>query len=445
MNNHGIRYYALLVVVLVIAPYRVLAQGVLPVDGDFENGLGSFKVESCCTHSFTTVRNMTRHGLYGARFELRRTDGDVAGTKRVEAKTSFPFTQDMWFNLNYLFPASYLPEYSREIIAQWHDLPDKGEPWQAPSLSIWVSNNRLYLTNRWQFAKIGNNVFDGEKQYDLGAIKLDRWTNIVVHVHWALDASGRIELWRDGVQQVYQEGPNQYNDDLYPYLKFGIYKYHWKTNPTASKYNQRVLYVDDIRIGNKLSNYDEISTLGLPYLFEGFTSQVDTFQVVRGGWQRRQGVYQLVNPVRLGATILTNLTLHPLAVPPVFKLSVNAQVASSTTKRGNFAILFNYRDTRNYSYVSFSEAAHSTLNGLYTVENGIRRTWIRFPTFITGGRSYHIEVRQHDNSIEVWRDNVLVGRALGVLPRAGRVGFSSYDDIVSFDDLGIYYTPQISP
>jgi hypothetical protein len=441
MILHTIWSYSLLFLLFFVAPGHVLGQGLLSIDGDFENGLGTFAIESCCSHSFTTARNLTRHGLYGARFELRRTDGDVAGSKRVEAKTSFPFTQDMWFNLNYLFPASYLPESSREMVAQWHDLPDQGEPWQAPSTSIWVSNNRLYLTNRWQFAKIGNNVFDGQNDYDLGPITLDRWTNIVVHVHWALDTSGRIELWRDGIQQVYQEGPNIYNDDRFPYLKFGIYKYNWKTTPSASKYDRRVLYVDDIRIGNERSNYAEVSTLGLPFLIENFTAPIDTFQVIRGGWQRRQGVYRLTNPVLQGPTILTNLTLHPVNIPPVFKLRVNALVAPSSTRRGNFAILFNYRDQRNYSYVSFSESAHSTLNGLYTVENGVRRPLLRFPTYITGGRWYHIEIGQHENSLEVWRDNTLVARALGITTTSGRVGFSSYDDIVSFDDLGIYYTP----
>ncbi|MDF5709165.1 MAG: heparin lyase I family protein [Nostoc sp. S4] len=149
-----------------------LAQQPPSFDGDFENGLGSLKLESCCSHSFSTVPIITRHGSYGARFELRRSDSDVATSRRVEAKTTFLSQQEMWFNLNYLFPQDYTPEESREIIAQWHDLPDKGEPWQMPSLNLWVSNNKLNLTNRWQLKKIGDfNKFDGESKYDLGDIR----------------------------------------------------------------------------------------------------------------------------------------------------------------------------------------------------------------------------------------------------------------------------------
>jgi hypothetical protein len=439
-----IRKYSLqsLLLLLIFTPCLVLGQGLLPADGSFENGLGAFKLESCCTHSFKPVRDVTRNGRYGVRFELNRTDSDVAGSKRVEVKTAFPFSQDMWFNLNYMFPTNYSSEYSPEIVTQWHDLPDKGEPWQAPSLYVWVSNNRLYLTNRWQFAKIGNNIFDGQNQYDLGAVKLDRWTNIVVHVRWALDSTGRIELWRDGVQQVYQKGPNHFNDDRFPYLKFGIYKYHWKTTPTASSLNKRVVYMDDIRIGDLKSNYLEVSTLGMPFLIDGFTSLTDTFQVVAGGWQRRQGSYELTAPVLQGRSIFANLTLHPQIVPSTFNLRVDAKVSPSTTKEGNLAVLFNYKDNLNYSYVSFSETGHSSLNGLYTVVNGVRRTWIRFPNYIKGGRSYHIEVRQLNNLIEVWLDNTLVGSASGAMATSGRMGFSSYNDNVSFDNLGIYAMPK---
>ncbi|MEH1831128.1 MAG: polysaccharide lyase [Nostoc sp.] len=264
------RYFHYLLMFLItlsflIAQNLAFAQQLPLFDGDFEQGLGSLlRLESCCSYSFTRVPMIARHGRYGARFELRRSDPIVETSKRAEVRTAFPFVQEMWFNINYLFPETYTPDRSAEIVAQWHDIHDQGEPGQKPSLSLWVLNNRLNLTNRWQFKKIGDDKFDGELNYDLGSIKLNSWTNIVVHVRWALDSNGLIELWQDGVQKIKKIGPNRYNDDRYPYFKFGIYKYDWKIKPEASTLNTRELYIDDVRIGSNNSSYAQISTLTNP-------------------------------------------------------------------------------------------------------------------------------------------------------------------------------------
>ncbi|WP_138497994.1 polysaccharide lyase [Nostoc sp. PA-18-2419] len=440
---HYLRTFAI-ALSLLTAQDLAVAQQPPAFDGDFENGLGSgLKLESCCSHSFSTVPIITRHGSYGARFELRRTDSDVATSRRVEAKTTFLSQQEMWFNLNYLFPQDYTPEESREIIAQWHDLPDKGESWQMPSLNLWVSNNKINITNRWQLKKIGDqNKFDGQLGYDLGDIKRNRWTNIVVHIRWALDNTGLIEVWRDGVKKVNQVGPNRYNDDLYPYLKFGIYKFDWKTKPQASTLNTRVLYIDDVRVGFKDSNYAKISSVGTLNIRDPFTSTIDPFEVITGGaWLRRLERYDLASPVQSNGSVATNLTLHQKTISTNFNLKVDAQVNSPSTT-GDYSIVFNYKDLNNFSYINFSLVNRRGSNGIFTVKNGALTTLGVFTSPIQAGKWDHLELKQVGSTIDVWKNSQLIGQATTNVPISGRVGFSSSGSNVSFDNLLVYDLPQ---
>ena len=50
-----------------------------------------------------------------------------------------------------------------------------------------------------------------------------------------------------------QNMPNSYNDEKYPYFKFGVYKWEWG-NPAT----RRVIYFDEVRVGNKNSSYEEV-------------------------------------------------------------------------------------------------------------------------------------------------------------------------------------------
>ncbi|PRX38587.1 DUF4377 domain-containing protein, partial [Salegentibacter salegens] len=50
---------------------------------------------------------------------------------------------------------------------------------------------------------------------------------------------------------------NSYNDEKYPYFKFGVYKWKWGTAAT-----QRVIYYDEVRIGDKNSSYEEVKPNG---------------------------------------------------------------------------------------------------------------------------------------------------------------------------------------
>ena len=51
--------------------------------------------------------------------------------------------------------------------------------------------------------------------------------------------------------------PNCYNDLLSPYFKIGIYKWDW-AGTSKSVTTSRVVYIDEVRIGNEKSGYDKV-------------------------------------------------------------------------------------------------------------------------------------------------------------------------------------------
>jgi len=54
-------------------------------------------------------------------------------------------------------------------------------------------------------------------------------------------------------------GPNSFNDKYLPYFKIGIYKWGWKGWAGYSPEEKRVLYYDEVRIGNRHANMQLVS------------------------------------------------------------------------------------------------------------------------------------------------------------------------------------------
>jgi len=49
--------------------------------------------------------------------------------------------------------------------------------------------------------------------------KVDRW---VFHIKWSHKPDGLLEVWKDGKLVVRKTGPNTYNDERVPFLKWGL-------------------------------------------------------------------------------------------------------------------------------------------------------------------------------------------------------------------------------
>jgi len=220
--------------------------------------LGDFYPEFATDHAFSINETIKRKGRSSGRFEIRKTDPLIWGGTRAEiSQPQNMALEEGWYGFSQYFPASYTSDTTGEVIAQWHDVSDNGETnGRSPSNAIVTSNDRLKWMLRWDADRImTSGQSDGLLYFDLGKIPKDQWIDWVVHIKYSFDNSGILEVWKDGVKVIERiNKPNSYNDRSYPYLKLGIYRWEWG-QPVS-----RVLYIDEIRVGNGNSSYNEVST-----------------------------------------------------------------------------------------------------------------------------------------------------------------------------------------
>ena len=208
-------------------------------------------------HSFQLEENIKREGSNSGRFEIRKNDPQIYGGHRTELVQSLSTTQsEGWYGFSQYFPSDYGSDDTGDGIGQWHDIPDSGEATnRPPSNALLASNDRLKWIVRWDADRImTNGNTDGIFHIDLGQIPKNRWVDWVVHIKYAHNNTGILEVWMDGKKVINRQNmPNAYNDQKYPYFKFGVYKWNWGNSST-----KRVIYYDEVRVGNKNSSYDEV-------------------------------------------------------------------------------------------------------------------------------------------------------------------------------------------
>lgn len=195
-------------------------------------------------YSFKRITNFGRTGTSCTRVELRNTDADVAGSKRAEARRASndePTLAARWYGMSY-YPENWIKDTSPEAVTQWQS--KKGI---SPPLAIWSNNGY------WEL------VVFGTIHRKIAPIETDKWTDIVVHVKWATGSTGLVEVWKDGVKMVTYSGQNSYIGYPGNYMKCGIYKWPWAhLDKYKSITTKRVIYFDEIRIGNELATYNDV-------------------------------------------------------------------------------------------------------------------------------------------------------------------------------------------
>lgn len=233
--------------------------------GDFERkDFSGWKLDLCCKHSGEIVSYPVRAGNYAAKFTLDRNDPLVENGKRAELKryTLATMGSEFWYGFSIFIPSNWLEDTAPEIITQWHDIPDfwSGENWKRPPFTLSINNNTWQLGNVWDTKMVTkNNDVTGKEVLWSSPLKKGVWTDWVFHVKWSHKSDGIIEVWQDNMPIVNKHGPNTYNDLLIPYLKVGPYKYPWKKGKPTSIVNERVIYFDEVRIGNANASYEDVA------------------------------------------------------------------------------------------------------------------------------------------------------------------------------------------
>lgn len=204
-------------------------------------------LQKFASYSATRTASLARTGIYAVRYELRKTDGLIGYGKRTETcrySKGEPLGKlERWYAASYYLPSDYVSDAAPESITQWHT--NIG----SPPLSLWTQNGQ------WRITRFGN------KQTIVGNYEKNRWVDFVFHVKWSTAADGLIEVWKNGVKVYTFTGVTMYaGTEAGAYMRTGIYKWPW--NPTSkivSTTTKRVLYIDDVRIGNQYATYRDVA------------------------------------------------------------------------------------------------------------------------------------------------------------------------------------------
>jgi hypothetical protein len=200
--------------------------------------------QTSTSYGITAANNIAYTGTKSARFELRTTDPEVQSGTRAEI--TFPTTTNLnrWYSYALYFPsADYKYDATDEVVTQWHQGGGK-----TPALCIRTMKDRMFMR------MMGNWI-------DLGLIVKDKWQAYVMHVKHSSGTDGLVEIWHDGKKILSRKGQNMYRvtgDIKKPNWKLGIYKSYWNGTRTSAT-NKRVLYFDEIKMGNENATYSDMT------------------------------------------------------------------------------------------------------------------------------------------------------------------------------------------
>ncbi|MCX2739938.1 heparin lyase I family protein [Pontibacter anaerobius] len=228
--------------------------------GDF------YRVFTKTSYGFNVSSSEVRNGKTAARFELRKSDSGVVRAEIAGRKADT--NRNRWYGLSIYLPSSeWSNDTSWDIITQFNGVPDDGEPARNPPINLYVKEGRLKLQVIWASERISSDTDrDGEKVFDLGLVEKDKWLDFVYHINYSYSSDGVLEIWKNGSKIIDYRGPNSYNDSVLPYFKVGLYKRHW---PVVSK---RVMYADEVRVGNENATYNDVVPSGSSSLSTGTVS-----------------------------------------------------------------------------------------------------------------------------------------------------------------------------
>jgi hypothetical protein len=208
------------------------------------------------TYGFTTISSPAIEGSKAGRFELRDGDADSYYRSEVRWPVSYSSTADRWFSFYAYWPSATEGADSKdELFHQCHQTSAT-----SPPLSLHIQNGHFY-------SEINGQVFSGvlgqgsgTQRTDLGNVPKDQWVKFVIHYKFSYNSDGVWQIWENGNQVLNYTGKTIYPPAIttsLPSFKLGIYKWVW-SGTGSSDVTDRVMIVDDVRIGNENSTYSDL-------------------------------------------------------------------------------------------------------------------------------------------------------------------------------------------
>lgn len=212
-------------------------EGVNPFTGWANN-------QHCCDHSLNQSADRASDSSKSLRLEVRSTDPQVSGSIRSELVIDVNGVEtEGWYGFK-MYLENWDNDASGEHVFQWHPASAGG----SAVASLFTNGGRYTFVT----------YTDGPAGYiytDIGPILNNQWVAWVVHVKFADSNTGIMQVWKNGKIVI-----DKKNIVTCPtggaYFKLGINKFGWGIQPSTT--TKRVLYFDEVRIGNKNATYNDV-------------------------------------------------------------------------------------------------------------------------------------------------------------------------------------------
>jgi uncharacterized repeat protein (TIGR01451 family) len=285
-------------VVLLAAPTIAFAQttSLLFQDKFDSQSFDGFKPAGNPTAQIVT--SPVRAGTHAARLSLSRlTDTSRARTEIVVTEPKLEFGQTYWLYVSHYMPASWAPDSTIDVVYNIHSRPDPGEDVDGAPFSLRTFQDRWVLVIRGDPSPTSPSLTTIVKDFDLGPVGKDQWTDWVFRIKLSYNGDGHLEAWKQGVKVVDYVGPNVYNDMLGPFVKMGIYKPAWRADPATltGPVTQRQLFLDQVQIRREFNPAGGVANLTIaktdaPDPWTGEGNLVHTLTVTNNGPNNATGV-----------------------------------------------------------------------------------------------------------------------------------------------------------
>lgn len=190
------------------------------------------------------VSSPVYRGTKSARFEVQADQPLISEGKRSEVSivrgALGQIPKDVWYSFSAYLPSDgFANDPTLDVISQWYQ---DGSP-----ARLVVKGDKIIL-------EVGSSIED-KTAMELGTATRDMWHEFVFHFVHAHDTDGLVEVWLNQSKVANYSGGNLYTDVL-PKWQVGIYKHAFALGTSAE--TRRVVYFDNIRVGNSLATYNEM-------------------------------------------------------------------------------------------------------------------------------------------------------------------------------------------
>lgn len=187
---------------------------------------------------------------------INATDGITYGKIRSEmdcdkGPTLVGDNAERWYVWDMYLPLDWYVDHPI-IVQQMHDDPDPGEPIvRAVNFSFTADATRGYIA----VPRDAPNELTSSREIASFPLVIGRWVQCVLHVKWAEDSSGFLEVGYDG-QRIVQEWnrANGYPDIDRPYFKMGLYD----TAPLLGQITSHTAFYSNLAIWEGRHNAAEV-------------------------------------------------------------------------------------------------------------------------------------------------------------------------------------------